>query len=143
MAYDLCGAPPGSDFDTQWTLVMKFNAYFYLILSILVGLMVLGTCCLPFWFCGCCGMIFAGLAHLAALIITGVFRFNSNGSDCAKNNAPVNGDETFAEHGELIQNLFISQCALFMVHGVMANCIMVFSGYTAFGTCAVCFGMFK
>jgi len=64
-------------------------------------------------FCGCCG-------HLAAIIITGIFRYSDLGEKCASldGEIPYDIDDpeatfTFADHGSMIQGLFISACVLF------------------------------
>ena len=85
-----------------------------------------------------------GLAQTAALIITGVFRYVHEGSECSRSTAEVSADgTTFKDHGKLINDLFIANCALVMVISVMGSIIMVFSGYTSVATTALWFGKFN
>ena len=51
---------------------------------------------------------------MAALIVTGVFRYSDEGEACAMKDIPigVDSDTTFKDHGEMIEGLFISQCVL-------------------------------
>ena len=93
-------------------------------LTVATVLLVLGTCFIPFWCCGCCIQLCGGFAYLACVIVTGVFRFRSEGSKCSKSDALVIDDTKFSDHGDLIKDLFISQCALYLVFSIWANVIL-------------------
>ena len=154
LAYDNCGfytAPvPQSDgtllapdiFNSKWMVFLHFNSYLYLSLGISVILMLLGTFFMPLWCCGCCGGICGGLAHLACIIVTGVFRFNKEGEKCAEQEVAINDDVTFKDHGETIMALYISQCVLYIVLGICMGCITGFAGQLGGAQCAVTMGKF-
>ena len=129
--YDICGVEVENDevLNSKWTVLLAFNAILYLVLGSSICLLLCGTFLFPFWICGCCGITFGGCAHLAALIVTGVFRFNSEGESCAKSTAIVQpSDETFEVHGERIKALFISQCVLYICFGSCAGFMLGASG---------------
>ena len=96
--------------DTKWSVILAFNSYFYLVHCIMTLLVLCGAtgvlwpcCCL-----GGCGHCFSPCAHIAAIVVTGVFRLNDNGELCSKNKAVVDGDLTFEEMGDKIKSLFIA-----------------------------------
>lgn len=106
------------DWTTNWTTIYLFNGILYALLAVFTFMLCM-TCLV--WPMGKLGGIGHGLgccAHLAAIIVTGVFRYSTEGELCASNSIslPYNkeGDEfTFAEKGDTIQALFISACCLF------------------------------
>ena len=126
--YDSCGGL-GTDsgslpsLDTKWSVVLTLNSILYLVLVLTTLSTVLGAFFKPFLafsVCGCC----CGLgAELAAIIVTGVMRYSEDGEKCAKHTMTMaaNGD-TFEDHGNKIQNLFISQCVLFSVLQCFSGC---------------------
>ena len=105
------------EFDTHWTFVYRFNMIVYTMLS---GMIL----------CSFAGLIYssllqatlsclqvAGVAHFAAIILSGVFRFNDNGTICSEkqNMLPYDKDgNTFAEDSTLLKNLYIAQLCLFL-----------------------------
>ena len=121
-AFDTCGglfdATTASDgsfsaqlIDTKWSVILAFNSYFFLLHAIMTFLVLLGAtgilwpCCI----CGTCGHCFAGCAHLACIVVTGVFRFSDEGERCADYEGPLDTDGTkFSELGDAIQSLFIA-----------------------------------
>ena len=106
------GSLAGVEFiNTKWSVLLAFNSYLYLIHCILTFLVLLGStgilwpCCVL----GGCGHCFSGCAHLALVIVTGVFRFSDEGERCAKNKGLLNTDgTTFEEMGDFIKNAFIA-----------------------------------
>ena len=89
--------------NTKWSVLLAFNSYLYLIHCILTFLVLLGTtgilwpCCV----CGGCGHCFSGCAHLALVIVTGVFRFSDEGERCASNKGLLDTDgTTFEDMGD-------------------------------------------
>ena len=82
--------------DTKWSVILAFNSYFYLIHCILTFLILLGAtgilwpCCI-LGGCGhCCGFS----AHLAAVVVTGVYRLRDEGDLCANRVLAVDTDGT-------------------------------------------------
>ena len=112
-AYDMCGLMGAADpeYDTKWTVLLAFNSILFLSLSICTLLLFLGSFFPPLLCCGCCGHTFGGCAMLACVIVTGVFRFQSEGEKCADK-----GGELFEDHGKKIMDLFISQCVLYFFY---------------------------
>ena len=64
--------------------------------------------------CGVFGHAWGSLAHLVAIIVTGLNRYGEMGKACALSTAPLdeNSDLTFVDHGKWIANLFIAQCVM-------------------------------
>ena len=105
------GSITGELINTKRSVILAFNSYLYLIHCILTFLVLLGATGIlwPFCVCGSCGHCFSGCAHLAAVIVTGVFRFSSEGELCSKQVLAVDTDgTTFEDMGEQIKSLFIA-----------------------------------
>ena len=112
-AYDLCGNMDADTIDgTQWSVILAFNSILYLCLSISTLCLFLGSFFPPLLCCGICGHCFGGCGALAALIVTGVFRFQTAGADCAENSVGL-----LKDHGEKIESMFIAQCVLYCFYG--------------------------
>ena len=101
--------------DTKWSVLLAFNSYFFLIHCILTFLVMLGAtgvlwpCCIL----GGCGHCCGGCAHLACIIVTGVFRFSDEGERCAESKGFLDTDgTTFGDLGDFIKSAFIAQCVL-------------------------------
>ena len=95
--------------NTQWTTVFLLNGVLYICMIAAILLLFCGTFFFPFWFCGCCTVIYGNCGHLAALIVTGVFRYQSDGANCAKSTVQItNSGITFQDHGNAIEGLFIA-----------------------------------
>ena len=127
-AFDTCGGlfelQTNSDgsfqpnfIDTKWSVLLAFNSFFFLVHCIMTFLVILGAtgilwpCCIL----GGCGHCFGGCAHLACLIVTGVFRFSTEGEKCAEHQGPLDTDgTTFSDLGDAIKSLFIAQCVLYI-----------------------------
>ena len=121
-AFDTCGglfeATIASDgsfsaqlIDTKWSVILAFNSYFFLLHAIMTFLVLLGItgilmpCCLLGGCCHCCG----GCVHLACIIVTGVYRFSTEGERCAEHQGFLDTDGTkFSELGDAIKSLFIA-----------------------------------
>ena len=122
------GSISGVEFiDTKWSVLLKFNSFLYLIHCILTFLVLLGAtgilwpCCLL----GGCGHCFSGCAHLACVIVTGVFRFSDEGERCAKNESLLDTDgTTFKDAGDAIKSLFIAQAVLLLFINIAVGCTM-------------------
>ena len=96
--------------ETGWTQVFRFNAIMYTIIVSFVGVAML---CLAVPACSgvtlCCA--FCAVTPLfAAIILTGVRRFNSNGDLCASSTAISNSEtlETFMDNAATLKALFIA-----------------------------------
>ena len=101
--------------DTKWSVLLAFNSYFFMLHCIMTFLILLGVtgilwpCCIL----GGCGHCFGGCAHLACIIVTGVFRFSDEGERCAESKGIFTTDgDTFEDLGSAIKSLFIAQCVL-------------------------------
>ena len=143
LPYDNCALgldSQGDLVDTKWSVFLAFNSFLYLALCCCVVLMLLGTFFMPFWCCGCCGAMCGGIAHLAALVVTGVFRFSKEGEKCAEHDFPIGDGVTFKDHGETTFGLFISQCVLYIVVGVCMGFITGFAGQLGGAQCALTMG---
>ena len=94
--------------------MFKFNAIMY---AIFMAFAATSMVCL--WVPTCSAFImccnFCAITPLfVAIIMTGVRRLNSNGTQCAESTAisdPATG-ETFADNGDTMKALFIAQCVL-------------------------------
>ena len=128
----MCGAAMtiGDDpqhLDTKWSLVFKFNAIIYMVLTALVV-------------CSCAGLVYsnimqatlsclqlAGLAHIAGVILSGVYRFNSSGIICAGNVEKYDeAKNTFEGDGLMLRKLFIAQACI-----LIPFCMCAFIGITS------------
>ena len=105
------------EFDTHWTFVYRFNMIIYTMLSGII-------------FCSFAGLIYssllqatlsclqvAGVAHFVAIILSGVFRFNTQGTICADKEGMLPYDKegnTFKEDSDLLKNLYIAQLCLYL-----------------------------
>ena len=73
--------------------------------------------------CGAC------LVNFALMIAIGAARYSDEGENCALNEGKLiaDSDTTFADHGEQIQGLFISQCLLFVFCWLCAlrGCLLI------------------
>ena len=123
----MCGSD--APFKSKWTMVFRFNAILYTIMSALLV-------------CSCGGLVYVGImataltcinctgaAHLAAIIVTGIMRLNSTGSTCALNETAYNeAGDSWSSDGSTLKALFIAQCSLLIPFG----CCTCFS--LCFGT---------
>ena len=69
---------------------------------------------------GILGHILGSCSHIAAIVVTGVFRYSSEGRKCADFGEPrlIEDDDAsdtfkFSDHASVIQGLFITECVLF------------------------------
>ena len=119
--FDTCGIVDG---DTQWTTLLAFNSILYLIMSILTILIMLSYFVPVLALIGGCCHSLACCAHLACIIVTGVFRYSDDGKKCAELTelgAKVNDDQI--DFGARIQGLFISQCVIFCLYQCCIGCL--------------------
>jgi len=123
--FDACGGDPSSMADedlTMWTTVYILNACVYTLNTTWVILLIISAFWWPLAFCGACGICCTQLAHFAAVIVTGVFRYSDPGELCAKNKITridqnESDSSTMAEVGDMMQGIFISQCVLYCFYG--------------------------
>ena len=80
-AYDRCLT---LDSDTKWSLIYVYNASLYLALSILSIIALLGAWKFALRLVGCLGHCFGMFAHIAGLIMTGIFRYSEQGKACSE-----------------------------------------------------------
>ena len=112
--YDSCGGLLTDDKSTNWETLLAFNACLYLTLSICTFLSMVGAFFAPLICCGCVGQCCGGIAALVCLIMTGVWRFSSEGEACAE-------VEGFKDHADEIKALFIAQCVLLCFYNCCAG----------------------
>ena len=68
---------------TSWSLLLAFNTIHYLV-QVFFTLCMLGVLLWqPLGLIGFWGHFFGGMAHLAAIILTGVFRYGERGRACS------------------------------------------------------------
>ena len=115
--YDLCQSTEtlALDIDTRWTFMYRVNMMVYAMLS---GML----------FCSFGGLIYskllqatlsclqiAGAAHLFALLLIGVLRFNSSGLTCATKDVVYDTEgHSWESDAATVKALFIAQCTLFI-----------------------------
>ena len=83
-ATELAGGATITDGDTKWKVAFTLNAICYILLTVWALVLVLSSFIWPLAYCGACCVCFTQCFHLASVIIAGVFRFSSDGEDCAK-----------------------------------------------------------
>ena len=109
--------------NTRWTVIYQFNSIFYSILALQSLFLVFGIIIIPIRiitsFLHC---FLTGFIHIAMIITTGALRYNSRGQSCALSHFKTSANTTFAEDGEFIERLFISQCVLFLTFCVSSCC---------------------
>ena len=117
--------------DTKWTVVFTLNAVVYTLLSASTLCLFMGALLWPLAFCGLCGFICTQMAHFAAVIVTGVFRYSDEGEFCAGvTNLGIN-DKTMEDIGTTMEGLFISQCVLYCFYGFCLGCFAQIAFATA------------
>ena len=87
------------DYTTNWTVLLAFNSILFLVLAVCIVLMCL-TCLV--WPIGCIGIIgncFGCCAYLAAIIVSFVFRYSTEGEQCAATD-PKAADVIYNEDGD-------------------------------------------
>ena len=139
--FDMCNiggtvsTPAGSatieEIDTKWTVVFTLNAIVYTLLSASTLCLFMSALLWPLAICGLCGFICSQMAHFAAVIVTGVFRYSDEGEACAKVTTPVKPDLTFEDVGTTMEGLFISQCVLYCFYGCCMGCFAQIAFLTA------------
>ena len=128
--FDVCGLTKSSvdaeDPDTKWTVVFTLNAAIYTVLASAILCLFLSALFWPLAACGACGFICGQCAHLAAIIVTGVFRYGGDGEKCAENDYEPKGldGQSFKDVGETMNGIFISQCVLFCFFSCCMGCFM-------------------
>ena len=127
--YDTCMIKEGGvPLDTKWSTILLFNMILYAVLSVSTICMCFTCVAWPIGYLGAMGHSFGCCAHLAAIIITGIYRYSDEGEMCAQNPIEAqindNGDKlSFEEHANMIQGLFISACVLFCCFNIFAAMI--------------------
>ena len=128
-AVKLAGYEPG---DTKWTVVYTLNAVVYTMLSASTLCLFLSALLWPLAFCGICGFICSQMAHFAALIVTGVFRYSDDGEKCAESETNYDAiDKSMSDIGSTMEGLFISQCVLYCFYGCCMGCFAQVAMMTA------------
>ena len=78
--------------DTKWTVIFTFNTIVYACMITFGICQIIGTIFWPMCLIAVCGHCALSSAHLACIIVTGVFRFQDEGETCAKNDTDLGGD---------------------------------------------------
>ena len=133
--YDMCGFgtdESGVEFNTKWSMVFRFQAVFYLLITSMLGMGCLGLVIPPCVFCTCCATCGTMCIQMAALITAGIMRFRSTGDKCSAVDIAYNADgDSFASDGETYKALFIAQCAMAVPLGCFLMCALQMSGFSA------------
>ena len=118
--------------DTKWTVVYTLNAIVYTMLSASTLCLFLSALLWPLAICGICGFICSQMAHFAALIVTGVFRYSDDGEKCAESDNKIDViDKSMSDIGTTMEGLFISQCVLYCFYGCCMGCFAQVAMFTA------------
>ena len=124
--YDTCGlgTEDGAP-NTQWSILIIFNSVLYLCHSVFTLCFCVGVFLWPLICCGAIGHSLGALAQIASIVITGLFRYRSEGAACAETMVVIDIEDgtTFEDHGKLIQDLFISQCVIFLFYNCCVSMI--------------------
>ena len=110
---------------SKWQTAFLLNSIVYTMMTVATILITL-TPFLPMCFyMGACMHSCVGLAHLAAIIVAGVFRFSTEGERCAAlSMQPVTtSGTTMADVGSMFAGMFISQCVLLCIVGCFKMCM--------------------
>ena len=127
--------------DTKWTVIFTFNTIVYACMITFSICQIIGTYFWPMCLCAACGHCALASAHFAAVVVTGVFRYQDEGEKCTKNGTEwVDFDWTFKDHGDRIQGLFISQCVLLILFNCLWICACQFAGALSSEQCQKAFG---
>ena len=104
------------DGDTEWTTAFLLNAIVYTSSSFFTLMLALSPIFKPLGIIGTLGHLIGCLAEISAIVVAGVYRFGSDGEKCADNTVEIVGyDWTGASIGQKYRDIFISQCALFLI----------------------------
>merc|ERR1712051_73443 len=143
--YDLCGgtgvkvtsSASGINIevpDTKWSvgIVINFiNYLLHIIFNICLALTILWA---PLGCCGFFGHCCAGILHLVAIILAGVFRYSDDGEKCAENATSLKPtfDWTFEDHGKTLEGAFISQAVFYCFYSCCVGFLMQVSWTIAY-----------
>ena len=89
----------------------------------------------PLGYVGVIGHACGVCAHFAAIVVTGVFRYSSEGQKCAENEKEIIYDSSndeffkFQAHGKTIEGTFIAACILFFYFNCFTCFMMKVSKY--------------
>ena len=114
-------------------MLLSLNFFTYAALSVCTGLMLVGVIFPPITLCGFIGHCCGCLLQLAVIVVTAVYRYSDQGKMCADSRIPITeydkdvAAETFYDHGDLIQKLFISQCTLYLFFYCFVYCALQIS----------------
>ena len=104
--------------NTRWNDIFILNALVYTLLTIWQILLVFSSFAWQLAYVGACCIGCAQMCQFASIIVVGIFRYNSLGSDCSQSQSLVLDDgTTFAEIGSQIENIFIAQCIIYWALG--------------------------
>ena len=130
--YDLCGKN-SADYTTNWTVILAFNSIVFLVLAVSSVLMCCACLIAPIGYLGICGNCLGCCAYLAAIIVTGVFRFGTEGEQCATwassdKAKPLyineDGDSiNMSDDADMISGLFMASAVLYLFLGII-TCTM-------------------
>ena len=119
------GQPTAAELgNTKWTVIFTLNAVVYTLLTVSELCLLFSAFIWPLAFCGACGVCCTQMAHFAAVIVTGVFRYSSDGERCAEQTfeIPETG-KSYEDYANAIQGLFISQCVLYCLFACCLGCL--------------------
>ena len=79
------GVPVFVTLDTKWTTIFTLNAIVYTLLTAITIGGILSAAFGPLAFCSACGFCCVQFAHVAAIVVAGVYRYIDDGPKCAAN----------------------------------------------------------
>ena len=110
---------------SKWQTAFLLNSIVYTMMTVASILLTL----IPFlpacFYMGACMHACVGLAHLAAIIVAGVFRFSTEGERCAAASTQIvtESGTTMEDVGSMFAGMFISQCVLLCIVGCFKGCM--------------------
>ena len=111
--YDACGGDMiDPSYTTDWMMIFRFNAIMYTIMLSFVASSCLCLFFAPLMMFGICCFMCAGIPTFAALIMTGLRRFASEGDMCSLVTDEVSDGVTFMDNGSTLKAVFIAQCVM-------------------------------
>ena len=110
--------------NTKWSVVFTLNAVVYTLLTASELCLFLSAFIWPLAICGACGVCCTQMAHFAAVIVTGVFRYSEDGERCAEQTYEITElEKSYEDIGATMQGLFISQCVLYCFYACCLGCL--------------------
>ena len=109
------------EIDTHWSLVFRYNAIFY---TVVTGMVI----------CSCMGLVYSKIfnatlnclilamfAHVVGIVLAGVYLFKASGAKCAEQAVAYDDlGNSFKSDANMLRQLFIAQVSLFVPFSLCA-----------------------